>query len=74
MLVIRKVGGKTMRVALYARHWGLIDLMYGVLKHHDVRLQEPWEGHQTHRGDEDIVISTFAYQDINNFREKFRQT
>jgi len=56
------------KVKLFARHWGLIDLMYGVLKNHDVRLQEPWEDHQTHKGDEDIVISTFAYQDINNFR------
>jgi len=56
------------RVKLFARHWGLIDLMHDVLKHHDVRLQEPWEAHVTHKGDEDIVISTFAYQDLNDLK------
>lgn len=50
-----------MKIALWARHHGLIDMMYGVLKNHDVRLQEKFEGHPIHQGDEDVIISTFAY-------------
>jgi hypothetical protein len=42
--------------------------MYDVLKNHDVRLQESWDGHPTWRGDEDIIISTFAYTDLPDYK------
>jgi len=57
-----------MKIALNAKHWGLIDLMYGVLRNHDVRLQEPFDGHMVHQGDEDLIISTFAYTDLPDYK------
>lgn len=54
-----------MKIGLYAKHAGLIDLLYHLWNgKHDVRLAPRWdgfEGHKTWQGDEDIIVSTLPY-------------
>ncbi len=51
-----------MKIGLWCKHAGLIDLMENVLENHDVRLAPRWDHYpKTWDGTEDVIISTLPY-------------
>lgn len=51
-----------MKIGLWAKHAGLIDLLMNLWVGHDVRLAPRWDHYRsTWEGDEDIIVSTLPY-------------
>lgn len=51
-----------MKIGLFAKHAGLIDLLDSLWEGHDVRLAPRWDHYpKTWQGDEDIIVSTLPY-------------
>jgi len=52
------------KIALWGRHGGLIDMMFDLLQHHEVRIQEPYLNYPLWQGNEELYVYTFAYDGL----------
>lgn len=53
---------KKLKIGLWAKHAGLIDLLMEMWRDHDIRLAPRWDRFPpTWQGDEDIIVSTLPY-------------
>lgn len=53
---------KKLKIGLWAKHAGLIDLLLELWREHDVRLAPRWDKYPpTWQGDEEIIVSTLPY-------------